>query len=854
MVSNFKRLLLITIIIALMSQQYSFNKVVGIFKDQNSVLGKYISSADINKFGKRFLVKYKNSSNKQAESIGAKHLLNQWQVVEITDLREYESLRSDLNIESIVPDYPRMLSSPNDSYYNSQNSIISGQFDQWNLRSIGFLPLSDANSAWNISTGSDSTVIAVIDTGIALDNPDIANGNGTTWNVNNLWINQSEIAPDKKSLMDGNSDGNVDSLEIITYFINNNLDINGDGRVDFLDVISTGSPLMDNIDQDGNLLIDDLFGYNFADNNAKVNDSNGHGTHVSGIIAASTNNNSYVNPGIAGICWTCKIMTLKVINSYGYAFDSDIIKAINYAVDKGAKVINLSLGGPNYSQPLQDAITNAWEHGVLVVSAAGNYGASASDTYPGGNSYSLSVGAINYLDRVSLYSNTGGKLDVVAPGDYILSTYISFTSGCLGAGYYDCSSGTSMASAHVTGVAALIFDLHKNDTNPWTAKEVRYAILQNTSDLPNTQVKPNCTIIVGSFDECSGFGKINARDALLSTTMPADSSNPVAILNEIPEFIRGTIDITGTASDENIYSYTISFERVSDNYIVKQFTGRDNVNDSVLVAVDTTTLSDGEYIVRLRVEDFNGNTTTTSSGIVKIDNTKPSTFTLVVPHNGFATNNPRPAFGWTASNDANGVVYDIYYDGNLLANSVTGTNYTPSYDLAEGSKNWHVIARDPAGNTRSSETFTIIADRTPPNNFSISSTILDSSPTFTFATTDSISGIMGYQASLNGAPYAPVNSPYSPGPLPDGVYTITIRAYDNAGNIRESSATITINHRCNFLKSKADFNCDGTIDLSDLSILAQKWSHSGSVADANNDYITDLSDLSILAANWLKNF
>jgi len=844
-----KSLVIILLVVSILTLTFSLY-------NQNEILKKEIAEIDLQKSGERFFVWYKEDTpNRLIGRAEASSPKNQWKVVKVKTPQEFEKLRKDPNIEKIQPDFQRRLMSPNDSYFNSQNSIISGQFDQWNLRSIGLLPTTNPNSAWNITTGSDSTVIAVIDTGIALKNPDIGNGSGTNWAINNLWINQSEITPAQKTLMDSNTNGVVDSLEMITYFRNNNLDINGDTVIDFLDVVSPGSFLMNSSDQDGNTRIDDLLGYNFADYDPIVNDTMGHGTHVSGVIGASTNNNSTVNPGIAGICWTCKIMPLKVVNDFGFAYDSDIVEAINYAVDKGAKVINMSLGGPGYSQPLQDAITNAWNNGVLVVSAAGNYGASASDSYPGGNSSSLSVGAIDYLDQVTWYSNTGGKLDVVAPGDYVLSTYILSAGGCIGAGYYVCSSGTSMASPHVAGLAGLLFDLHKNDPVPWTAKEVRYAILQNTSELPMTQTsRPNCTIILGSFDDCSGYGKINSRSALLSSTMPADTTNPVATLNALPAFIRGTVNITGTATDTNIYSYTISFERISDNYIVKQFTGRGNVNNSQLISVNTSTISDDAYFIKLRVEDFQGNTATTTSAMVRVDNTAPSAFAPTNPPSGSATNNPRPNFNWNASTDVNGVTYDLYYDGNLLSSNISGTNHTPSSDITEGNKTWYVVAKDPAGNTRTSNTFSLTADRVPPNNFIINSSISGSTPTFTFGATDNLSGIQGYQASLDGGAFISIHSPYSPGALSDGNHSITIRAFDNAGNVRDASTMININSRCGFLKSKADFNCDGVIDLSDLSILAARWNTGNNVADANSDNLTDLSDLSILAANWLKNF
>lgn len=776
----------------------------------------------------------------------------EWVKIEVQNQEQLQKLSENGDVILTQPDFKRRLFTPNDHYYNTTGSIISGQYDQWNLRRIGFTPAdTDAQSAWNTSTGSASTIVAVIDSGINLTHPDIVNYNsGATpvWGDNNLWVNQAEIPVGIKASIDANSDSTITPKEIIDYFVTNNYDVDSNSTIDYRDILATGSVLRDGVDNGSNGYVDDILGFNFADNTNNPSEVNGavsagHGTHVSGIIGAVvTNNNSRVNPGLAGVCWSCQIMPLKVINNSGYGFDSDIAEAIDYAVANGAKVINMSLGGAGYSQILQDAITNAWNSGTIVVSASGNDGSSASDSYPSGSTNSLSVGATNYLDQVPYYSNSGGKLDVVAPGDYVLSSFIQF-SGCLGSSLYVCSSGTSMASPHVAGLAALLYDLHKDDTSPWGPKEIRSAILKNATDLGSA-----------GFDSTTGFGIINAK-AALSATYSSDAVAPTATLNSLESsVVNGTVPINGTASDADLYIYTISMVRTSDNYVVKQYSGRSNVTDSLLFNVNTTAIADGTYNINLRVEDFSGNISNAAPVSVTIDNTAPTSFSLTAPANTAVSTNTKPNLVWTSAVDTHGVHYDVVVDSSTVANDLTATTHTLTTALSEGAHNFYVNAKDDLGNSRSSNTNSYTVDLSPPNDFTVNVTTSGLAPTFTFLTTDTYSGVSYYQISIDGGSFVTVSSPYSPGNLSDGSHSATVRAYDGVGNYKDASVNFSVSDRNSYLKSKGDFNFDGEVDLSDLSILASKWLQPNTTADANGDAKTDLSDLSILASGWLKSF
>ena len=227
----------------------------------------------------------------------------------------------------------------------------------------------DAPEAWDIATGSSDIVIAVIDSGVAYNHEDLSA---------NIWSNTGEI-PD-----------------------------NG-------------------IDDDGNGYIDDVRGWDFVNDDNNPMDSNDHGTHVAGTIAAKGNNAT----GITGVCWTAKIMPLRFLNAFGGGSVADEISAINYARANGAKIINASYGSTTYSQSEKDAISDASSAGILFVAAAGNGGddqiGDDNDTtpeYPA--SYDLtniiSVAATDQDDARCSFSNYGAvSVDVGAPGENIYS-------------------------------------------------------------------------------------------------------------------------------------------------------------------------------------------------------------------------------------------------------------------------------------------------------------------------------------------------------------------------------------------------------------------------------------------------
>ncbi|MBU4271129.1 MAG: S8 family serine peptidase [Planctomycetes bacterium] len=278
----------------------------------------------------------------------------------------------------------------------------------------------DAPDAWTITTGSSSVVVAVIDTGVDYTHVDLAA---------NIWTNPGEIA--------------------------------GNG-----------------IDDDRNGFVDDVYGYDFVNNDGDPMDDNSHGTHVSGTIAAVANN----GVGVAGVNWSSSIMALKFLDGNGSGYLSDAVRAINYATmmrnqyGVNVRVMNNSWGGGGYSYALYSAIEAGNNADILFVAAAGNSGSNndVSPQYPANYSCSnvVSVAAVASSGQLASFSSYGATtVDLAAPGVSIYST--------VPGNRYASYSGTSMAAPHVAGVAALAFALAPDAS----VAEVRDAILGGAEPL-----------------------------------------------------------------------------------------------------------------------------------------------------------------------------------------------------------------------------------------------------------------------------------------------------------------------------------------------------------------------------------
>ena len=260
------------------------------------------------------------------------------------------------------------------------------------------------------------------------------------------------------------------------------------GQGTLIAIIDTGTDL-DHPDLKDKVRTD--IDYDFVNDDDTADDDHSHGTHVSGSAAATTNNGT----GIAGLGWKAMILPIKVLDSQGDGDSADLAQAIRYAADHGADVINMSLGGPvDCPSAVQEAADYAHARGVLLVAASGNHGGSDepnAEMFPANCQHVLGVGATTSADAVGSYSNYGTHVSVAAPGSGIYSTWTD--------GSYVNDSGTSMATPHVAGLAALVMARYP----AYTPDEVASAILDNADDLGEA-----------GWDEYYGCGRINGSNSL----------------------------------------------------------------------------------------------------------------------------------------------------------------------------------------------------------------------------------------------------------------------------------------------------------------------------------------------------
>ncbi len=264
-------------------------------------------------------------------------------------------------------------------------------------------------------------------------------------------------------------------------------------------------------------------GYDFVNGDPEPWDDHGHGTRIAAVIAAAANNGY----GGAGVAYDAQVMPLKALNNTGSGRHAWISKAIVWATDHGADIINLSIGGPYQSQTLQDAVNYAWEHGVVLVAAAGNENTNLP-AYPAAYDPVLAVAGTTRDQQRAGFSNWGDYLAMAAPGTNILVTW---------GGNHQTRNGTSFAAPQVSGVAALVLS-----RNPGlTASQVRDIIQSTANDLGNP-----------GWDPFFGFGQVNAYQAVLQARHESGGPNPTTAVVDAVNHARQLRDLPALRADDQL--------------------------------------------------------------------------------------------------------------------------------------------------------------------------------------------------------------------------------------------------------------------------------------------------------------
>lgn len=504
-------------------------------------------------------LKQSNAANVASASAASKAVLENIFVLKFgqdADVKDLvEELRAEARVAYAEPNYIyKATFIPNDPFYASSNSWGQGFDDLYGLKKMAMA------AAWDITKGAQ-TVVAVVDTGLDFTHPDIQG---------NIWINADEIAN------------------------------NG-------------------IDDDNNGFVDDASGYDFigtttsnpnspgANPDNDPSDGQGHGTHVSGTIAATGNNSI----GIIGVAPQTKIMAVKGLDDSGSGLATTLANALIYAADNGADVINNSWGGYGDSSLINDAVAYAYSQGAVLVAAAGNENNPAEWPHPSKLPQVISVAALDHNDVDAPFSNWGAKVDVGAPGVSTLSLLAANSAfairgqGVVGQNYLQIS-GTSMAAPHVSGLAALL--IAKNPA--LTQEQVRHIITQTADDVMNT-----------GWDSDSGNGRVNAQKALNYVGTAPDFF--VQITSPKPWAANGhSQEVRGTITGSNFSRYELAYARYTPNQaltFVNIASGTTAGTNQLLTQWDTNSLVSDRYILRLRA--FNGNNRFNEARVtVNVDN------------------------------------------------------------------------------------------------------------------------------------------------------------------------------------------------------------------------------------------
>ncbi len=414
-------------------------------------------------------------------------------------------------------------------------------------------------------------------------------------------------------------------------------------------------------------------GYNAVNNNSDLTDVTGHGTLVSGVVGADSNN----GVGVASVAWNCMIMPIRVSDSTGTATYSAIATGLQWAADHGAKVANLSFDLLSGNSTMDTALKYFRSKGGLVTVSAGNYG---TNTNQAADPYMVTVSAVSSTDLLTNYSSWGSNVDVSAPG-----TVYSTTSS----GGYSSVSGTSFAAPMVAGEAALIWSANPTLTND----QVEQIIEQSADDLGSA-----------GWDMYYGYGRINVARALqLAESTPASDTTAPAVAFAQPtngSTLSGFATVTANATDNvQVDHVTFAVNGVAVTTIYAS---------PYSFSWDTTSAANGAATLQATAVDSSGNATTTSVSVTvnnvspNTSDTMPPTVSITSPTGGKVGNSFTVAA--QASDNVGVTKVALYVDGKLIA-----SDSSAPWSFSVNSRKWvsgtHTLmckAYDAAGNVGSS--------------------------------------------------------------------------------------------------------------------------------------------------------
>jgi serine protease len=545
-------------------------------------------------------------------------------------------------------------------------------------------------------------------------------------------------------------------------------------------------------------------GYDFINNDAHANDDEGHGTHVAGTIAQSTNNGQ----GTAGVAYGATIMPVKVLNSSGSGTWTSVANGIRFAADNGADVINLSLGGSGGATVLADAINYAWSRGVVICAAAGNSGTSTIG-YPAVYANCIAVAATRFDGNLAPYSQYGTGIDVSAPGgdtsvdqngdgygDGVLQQ--TFGSSVTSFGYYF-YQGTSMATPHVAGVAALV----KAARPSATAAEIRAAIESTCVDRG-----------AAGYDTTFGYGIVDANaavDAILGGGGGGGDVTPPA----------APTGLTASAGNATVaLDWSNNNEADLDGYIVYRATNAGGpfsaLNATLLAAsayTDNAVTNGTTYYYRVTAVDTSGNESSNSSTASATPNAPDTTPPSAPTGLSASAGNGAVALDWANNTESDLDGYIVYRATSaagpysaLNSNPLGASAYTDNA-VANGTTYYYrVTAVDTSGN-ESADSATVSGtpeggDTTPPAAPSgLSGTSTRNSVSLNWAdnSESDLAGYFVYRATRSGGPYTRVTS----SPVGASAYVDTglnrrtryfyyVTATDTSGNESGQSSRIRV--------------------------------------------------------------